>query len=456
MPLSRRALLSGLAATTAFAGLARAETAESYLNEVTAWGPLQRDPAGVFDLPKGFSYRILSRAGEPMSDGLTVPGKFDGMGCLPLADGRLALVRNHELDTDDGSHGAFAAGAAKAFDRDAAYVLGPNGLPIPGGTTTLIYDPTSARVDAQYLSLAGTAVNCGGGVTPWGSWLSCEETTALAATPGGKDHGYVFEVPAANPGVTQARPLTALGRFKHEAACVDPRTGIVYLTEDTKESLLYRLLPDTSGELDKGGRLQAMAIDGLPDSRNWEGREWFAGDWKTVRWIDLDGVDNPYDDLARRGHANGATLFARGEGIFWGQGELYFACTSGGAGKMGQIVRYAPSPREGQSDEANQPGRTQLFIEPSDNRVMDYGDNLAVGPGGHLFVCEDNYSDTKPNHLKGVTPDGRVYTVGRNVMAGNSELAGVCFSPDGATMFVNIQTPGVTLAITGPWSAFPA
>ena len=52
-----------------------------------------------------------------------------------------------------------------------------------------------------------------------------------------------------------------------------------------------------------------------------------------------------------------------------------------------------------------------------------------------------------------MTPDGKIYTLGRNVFQGNSEFAGAVFSPDGSTLFVNIQYPGMTLAITGPWRA---
>lgn len=99
------------------------------------------------------------------------------------------------------------------------------------------------------------------------------------------------------------------------------------------------------------------------------------------------------------------------------------------------------------------PGRLQLFVETTDEKALNMGDNLTVAPWGHLIVCEDNYSSELRNHLKGVTPDGKLYTLGRNVFHGNSELAGAVFSPDGSTLFVNIQYPGITLAITGPWTS---
>lgn len=461
-PVSRRAFLGASAASLAFAGYARAQeemSEDTYRNEVEGYGPLQEDPYRIFDLPAGFSYRIISQGGETMDDGLLVPDKFDGMGSFGLGPDRVILVRNHELKVTDRNFGPLGLGRRlTGLDKTKAYDLDDDGFALPGGTTTLVYNLKTGRTEKQHLSLTGTTVNCAGGVTPWGSWLSCEEVTTQAGFNVGKDHGYVFEVPSRAKGLVQAVPLKALGRFKHEAACVDPRTGIVYLTEDKDDSLLYRLITAAPGELLKGGRLQALGFVEEPegcDTRNWEGATGMApGSWRKARWIDLDDVEAPDDDLRLRGAQGGAAIFARGEGIFWGNNELYFTCTSGGAGGAGQIMRYVPSAREGHPDEKDAPGRVQLFVESADRNVLDYADNITIAPWGHIIACEDRYSDVERNHLKGITPEGKVYTIGRNVFRGNAELAGVCFSPDGSTMFLNIYQPGITLAITGPWSSF--
>lgn len=461
MSLSRRRLLSGGAAALAFSGFARLALAgqnPTYRNEVEGYGPLMPDPLGVFDLPEGFSYRIVSQAGETMDDGLLTPGKMDGMGCFALGGSRVALVRNHELRFPDDDLGPCGVGhhLLSRLDPGKAYDRYADGRPLTGGTTTLVYDLAARRRLGHHLSLTGTSVNCAGGVTPWGSWLTCEETSRRAGEGCERDHGWVFEVPARARGLVEARPLTALGRFDHEAACVDPRTGVVYLTEDQDDSCFYRLLPAVPGRLQAGGRLQALAWLGQDgaDSRNWNEAAWARGDWRETRWIDLDHTHSPDGDLRLRARAAGAAVFARGEGLHFGDGELYFTCTSGGVAGAGQILRYAPARREGHADEAAAPGRLQLFFESADEAVYDYGDNLTVAPWGDLIVCEDRYSDSERNHLRGVTPEGRVYTLGRNAYAGNAELAGVCFSPDGGTMFLNIYAPGLTLAITGPWRRF--
>jgi secreted PhoX family phosphatase len=135
-----------------------------------------------------------------------------------------------------------------------------------------------------------------------------------------------------------------------------------------------------------------------------------------------------------------------------GDGEMYFCCTNGGAKKLGQVMRYVPSRFEGQADEGREPGRLQNFLESDDITRLNFCDNLTVAPNGHLILCEDQYTADVDNHLRGVTPAGEPYDFAR--LHPETELAGACFSPDGATMFVNVFSPGKTLAITGPWSRF--
>jgi secreted PhoX family phosphatase len=456
--LTRRNFTLGLT-STAFAGLALSgcatSTAQRSGRTVAGYGPLQPDPLRLIDLPQGFSYRIISKLGDRMDDGFVVPDRADGMGAFRLDDRRMALVRNHELAARHGKDGPFRAAAPQGI---ATFDRGSDGRPLPGGTTTIIYDYRSGRVEQQFLSLVGTIRNCAGGTTPWGSWLTCEEDMSRAGSNGlARDHGWIFEVPAARRGLTDPVPLTAMGRFNHEAAAVDPRTGIVYLTEDRDDSLFYRFLPDRAGELARGGRLQALAFRDRgvgADSRNWSGITFPVQEWRAAEWIDIDGVEAPEDDLRKRGHARGAALFARGEGIHFGDGELYFCCTNGGTAKLSQIMRYRPSSFEGQTGERASPGQIQIFVESTDAAMLNFGDNITVAPNGHLIVCEDQYTVPVMNHLRGITPAGDLYTFAR--LHEQTELAGACFSPDGATMFVNVYDPTKTLAITGPWKSFRA
>jgi uncharacterized protein len=422
---------------TAFAALAASGCMRESLattGGAPGYGPLLPDPNGLIDLPAGFTYRVLSSLGDTMSDGGTVPDQADGMGCFDLGNGKLALVRNHELMPNQDSGGASGA----AYDTVARSLV-----PLPGGTTTLVLDARTLEVERQFRSLSGTIRNCAGGITPWGSWLSCEENVSKPDGRINKEHGYVFEVPAGATGPVDPVPLKAMGRFNHEAACVDPATGIVYQTEDRDDGLLYRFIPNVRGQLAAGGRLQALALEGQSDTRNWSGVAVAPQSWHAGRWVDLDNPEAPDDDLRARGAAAGATLFARGEGIWMGDGELYFACTSGGAAKLGQVFRLRPQ-STGQD-------RLQLFFESTDIAQFNYGDNLTIAPNGHLVLCEDAYTDEVANRLIGLTPDGAAYPLA--LCRIQTEMAGACFSPDGGTLFVNLYRPAKTVAIMGPWVA---
>ncbi|MBV7258082.1 alkaline phosphatase PhoX [Erythrobacter crassostreae] len=401
------------------------------------YGPLVPDPAGMLDLPQGFSYRLLSSLGDAMDDGGTVPDKADGMGCLDIGNGEIVLVRNHELIPSDDAGGPIA----KGFGTH-------NGKTVSGGTTNIVLDAKTLEVKRQFRTLGGTIRNCSGGVTPWGSWLTCEEAPTGPGQRYGEglavNHGWVFEVPGNATGLVEPTPLRAMGRFNHEAACVDPETGIVYMTEDRDEGVLYRFIPNTRTKLADGGRLQAMVIDGLKDTRNWDAATMPVSKTFTTRWVDLDDVEAPKDDLRTQAATKGAALIARGEGLHMGEDEMYFCSTSGGANKLGQIFKLIPG-------RGSAPDRVELFFESESSDQFNYGDNLCVSPNGHLIVCEDQYTDVVDNHLRGITPAGEAYDFGGLRM--QTELAGGCFSPDGKWFFVNAYAPTRTVAITGPWAA---
>ena len=440
MLLNRRNFIGATGA--AFSGLllngctGRSAPLTSAPSSFADYGPLVPDPAGMLDLPRGFSYRLLSSLGNAMTDGCTVPDKADGMGCFSIGNDEIVLIRNHELVPADDAGGVLAKGFGT---RDGAIV--------PGGTTSIVLDATTLEVKREFRSLAGTIRNCSGGITPWGSWLSCEEAPTGPGQRFGEglaeNHGWVFEVPANATGLIDAVPLKAMGRFNHEAACVDPRTGIVYLSEDRDDSVLYRFVPTTPGRLGDGGLLQAMVVEGLSDTRNWTSADMAVGFRHTVRWIDCDDVESPNDDLRSRAAAKGAAVVARGEGIHTGTDEIFVCSTNGGQRKLGQILRLVPGT-------GGEPDQIELFFESQSKDQFNYGDNLTVGPNGHLIVCEDQYTEVVDNHLRGITPDGRAYTLGRLRM--QTELAGGCFSPDGKWFFVNAYSPTRTLAITGPWA----
>ena len=455
----RRAFLRRSSWTAGFLGLGRylhANVSSKSQRVIQPYGPLVADKAGLLDLPEKFSYQVISRSGTRMADGLKVPGKFDDMAAFPGDDGRIILIRNHEVALDQVSYGPFSGKQLPpTMDRNLLYDAGQGKeAPHLGGTTTIIYNPATRRTEKEFLSLAGTNRNCSGGTMPWGSWITCEEPSDLVNNSRELLHGYCFEV-RADPtlGLQKAVALKAMGRFNHEAVAYNPGDGAVYLTEDRDDGLLYRFLPHRREDL-SSGTLQAMCLRDhkSADLRNYQAeskRVTKERQEMPISWINLNNPTSPKDDLRIRGFKKGAAKFARGEGIFYDRGAIYLCCTNGGPQKRGQIFRILPK-----SAQRAVPS-VELFLESAKSDLLTSGDNLCVAPGGDLIICEDlvsPFSKQQLPHLRGVTPDGQIYTLGRNPDAKNrNEFCGSIFSPDGEILFVNIQNLDHTFAIRGPW-----
>jgi len=381
---------------------------------------LKPDPEGTLNVREGFSYRVLERTGQPMNDGYRVPGAPDGMACFPGKPGQLVLMRNHEITRSYGK-GAYASGEApkEAYDPETY-----------GGVTRLIVNAESLERVSSNLVLTGTLKNCCGGPSPWG-WLSCEETVD-------RGHGYVFVCKLDAEGVQPAERVIGYGRFTHEAACVDPVTNAAYLTEDRGDGCFYRFLPhDPKKPFD--GTLQALKIVGRSrfDSAIYA-RE---GQKLPVEWVDIDDVDPAEDTIRQQGQERGAAIFRRCEGTFFHDGAAYFAATNGGPKDRGQIYKLTVG-RSG-------PDSLECIAQSHDEDVIECPDNITVTPWGDVVFAEDGPGG---NFVRGLTPNGLVYDIAQNVRS-KGEIAGVCFSPDGTTLFLNLQWDGLTIAIRGPFSS---
>lgn len=422
------------------------------------YGPLapvaDQDGNQILALPAGFTYVTFSKIGDTMSDGTVVPRAHDGMGAFRGPRNTTVLIRNHEVRTAPATvDGSVMVPAGAKYD--------PLGV---GGTVTLVFDHQRGELVRDFASFGGSIVNCAGGVSyRERGWITSEETVAGPANGWERKHGYNFLVPVDADGPVAAEPLTAMGRFAHEAVAVDPRTGVVYQTEDSgNDSGFYRFLPTDPDDLTRGGTLQMLAVAGQDGYNALTGQA--VGQRLPVRWVTITDPDPDLEggaaQVAHQGLAGGAAMFNRLEGIWWDRSTqgVYFNSTSGGDAGYGQVWHYSPGKEE-----------LTLFFESPGGSVLDSPDNLLVTPRGGILLCEDDASgadnDTHPlapgiedvNRLVGINRWGEAFEFAVNRLNG-AEFAGACFSPDGKVLFVNVfgegNAPGsgMTCAITGPWA----
>jgi hypothetical protein len=466
--LPRRAFLARSAATGlavalvgSVEGLFGAGPAGASPAGMTGYGPLVPDPDGILALPRGFRYTIIAEAGvTSLQSGQPTPADPDGTANFPRRPGRgSVLVNNHEV----------GGGEVNPVPPLRGFTYDPMA---GGGTTNIEVDGDGNRI-REYVSLAGTHNNCAGGVTPWDTWLTCEETEAKAGSKGyfgplTRDHGYVFEVhPYDQSANMDPTPIKALGRFAHEAVVVDPKAGQLYLTEDAgnPNGLLYRwTAPRVPGGLRRPGQLEAFGeTDGAFEAMRALDRGVHVPDLSVatrigttyaVEWVTVPDRDAKTVSTRNQAYARPVTRSRKLEGMWWDHDGAYFvssfARTADGSAAQHDGQVWFLDPRRNTVEL-----RLRFAYTPADqDGDPDGPDNITVSPFGGVMIAEDGEG---AQHLVGATAQGQAFFFARNETVAQSEFTGPNFSHDDATLFANIQgdgspaNPGYVLAITGPF-----
>ncbi|WP_406832100.1 alkaline phosphatase PhoX [Pedococcus sp. KACC 23699] len=498
MPLSRRSLLTSGAATGAGLVVAGALRPASALaapdssrehdrgegSRRRLFPPLAHAEGDLLALPRGFSATAVAISGSTeVHDGTgkavgTTPERPDGT--LAVAGPRgYRLIQNHEASPGSSAPVPFVDGTV--YDRGA----------LGGGCTVIETTRRGARV-SEWVGLSGTISNCAGGPTPWGSWLTCEESESKAGTGTlEKDHGYVFEVFAGQPRDQVPRPIAAWGRAPHEAVVVEPSRRRVYLTEDASKptGLVYRWTAPSGYTLRAGiadhlrpndGTLEALAVvapDGgvLPDLAYVTAAQ--IGRPFATRWVRVPDR-HAKDTSLRKQFADGTVTHSKKLEGAWGdtKGMYFVASFAFAAGDLpadatphdGQLwyYEYASSTLTLVAYYPYNPLLHSETIDPetglgrSLDLAFDGPDGCHVSPYGSLVLTEDGNT---ANHLLSWSRSTGTQAIARNLIvqertaagvAVYSEMTGPCFSPDGQVLFGNVQEPGHVFAITGPWRTY--
>lgn len=443
-------------------------------------------------LVSGLSYQVLISEGDPINSKEFFGAHNDYIAYKPLSGTEGILWVNHEyfnsLFTRNSQEGRTAIEVERklvggsllklAKENGQWKVVIPHSLNRRIDGTTKI--PFEIIADNQTLKVAeGTVSNCAGGITPWGTFLSCEENYEyfygerladgkIKASGYGWEHYYPDNIPEHYGWVVEIEPETGrakkhltLGRFAHECAtCVVARDGraVVYSGDDKNDGCLYKFIADNPDSLSRGTLYVADFGEG----------HWIPLDYKTqvsLRKYFRDQI-HVYIDTRRAANILGGTKLDRPEDIEINPltGDIFVSLTNNKpkGNYHGSIIKL----REEKGDYLSLKFEAETLLLGGEGGFSS-PDNLVFDQRGNLWFCSDisgrnigkgPYESFGNNGLFLVPAHGpQAGEVLQLASAPNdAELTGLCFTPDEQTLFLSVQHPGEqTKDIHNPTSRWP-
>lgn len=365
-------------------------------------------------LPTTHRFHFIIATGDSLADGSLMPGNPDFTGYISIAGSN----KNGYLCVNSES--------------------------VPGGVTILNvrFDTTASKwkidssVKVNFASVGGTRSNCAGGITPWGTLVTCEEITSSDLNfDGYNDYGWAVEI---NPvtktvinhpgGLLNGDKLWALGNYVHENICFHTNRRTIYQGADAATGYLFKFVADSAEKLYKG---KLYAYKG---SKNGNGR-----------WVRINNSTQAECNATnQRCNDSICTSFSGIEEVEYNpaDGRVYLAVKG-----EDRVYSFADdSLLKGDSVHGFKTfvGNTSYNITHingttstpwgtgNDNLCFDDLGNLWVfqdGSNNHIWLVENGHTQASPKvKLFARTPAG-------------SEPTGITFTPDYKYMFMSIQHP---------------